>query len=1394
MPGRSKNTHKNSSERTLFNVLPVDPDKDVRAGLYPGLDRTTVQDLLERCSANGLSGSRIADRLTGFDLPPNQRRAWPGDDRLLELRHQIVLKAADRLELERHAAQVQVLANALGGDLLLSEVLVNRGLSEPHAALDYLYPSLKSELPRLPRFEAMEQAADELYASIQTHKKIVVVADYDADGNCAAAILRRCIELCGGSCELIQPDRVRENYGLSAKLLPRVLALAPEVVVTLDLGTSDKLQFAELTKRGIYSICVDHHPPQADKLAQPSILANPHLDPALIGWHDLCASGLTWIVALGIFERRFGAASPKALQLAQLLSSFAATGTVADVMQIKGFNRALVSVGSKEMLTSELEPFQALTTQLRNEQVTGEYLAFYVGPMLNACGRINRGTEDRPGTFPVAEFLNCRQLAEAEQLSKQLIQVNRQRQTMERHAVDAVAREALAVQLSQDIPVHFGTVLQLPDVHEGIVGLVAARTTEYMQCPMIVVTRDIDGNWKGSGRSIPGVDLNKILESLKQKNLVLGGGGHPAAIGVVVAAHLVDRFAEAFREECHNRLSTLPRWFKEYRPDLVMCVEDLIDPAQIAKIHRIASALEPCGRANEPLKILLPNVRVVSRQSSQAGHLRLTIEDGPNPARTWAHQEQLDAVAFARSPAARFLSSRGASEVFDLIVQPTFDRAQQYQGTHGGLSVQILLAQRSAFDDSLPLSNQEAASHSSSTTRRRKATQRAQTTPLFDATLEGKPPALTSAQDFYDRFGISIIRDTVQFRPTQFEFVAKQILLDRASPAENLLYRAEVAAGKTIIALLRAAQILAQDPQAKVLYLTPQIDLVRQALASVRNFTTLADNEVVEFTGQVGTSRTFRENLLSGEAKIIIGTPQTFLPFAQQHLARYGLVVLDEVHLIHGDGTKDEDSKYAYRQIVKHILTLQEKGHSIRLLAQSGTPADTAKKCRALARTLRARYERLRETKRDDTPPLVRETKRWESAELPLDTETRTHLTRLRSTYQAVYNEMINALPQWVAKPDLLPNVTALHTEVISAVAIFRKTCRSSEGKILPQRTRFLEAQERLLGALGALSAHYQKRNIAVAPQLFSALSRIAELGAIVRCFDTLRSKGRSAFMRTVTRKMLEAIYPPRDARPAAFSSCHVRLYRREGMHELLTWALTEPTARAVLTEFRKLYPGQYRGYLWSERPSYTKEHPRPWRDLLQFNEAAQTEIRKVTGKTRGKPRTPSRLDILDAILLTELTASQRVDLKETSLREILGALRAEEKVMIMVEEKFEARLLAARLNALGMKAGWYAGRSVAKRHGMRENLRAFHTGEIQILCSTSAGDTGHDIPGVSRVIRWVPITSPKKNKQSHGRAGRQPGIPGVYTVLTIADDDPDFDERIIHTIARARAAALDRV
>ncbi len=1394
------NRGRGSSEALLFNICGRNPDQDVCSALYSGLDRATLKELLDLHSSAGLAGSAVADRLSGFNLPESKRLEWPGSEQqLLRLRHQIVLNRLTESELKQHVQQVRQLEKALDIKPLLAEVLVNRGLTNPQEALRYLYPSLSDELGRLPPLSPLFDAAKALYASVRARERIVLYADFDADGNCAAAILRRAIELVGGSCQLVQADRALEGYGMTDKVLPRILKLQPQLLVTLDLGTSDRPQFETLRRLGVRSICVDHHKPQTGNVAEPDIMVNPHLNPSWRGYQELCASGLAWLLAHALFRECWGD-GPLVEKYAETLLPFAATGTVADVMQLTGLNRALVSAGTTSMLTSEIPAFQVLCRELRGAAVTGEYLAYTLGPILNAASRINKGSADRPGTFPVAELLNSRELSAAAELLKECVGLNEERKKIERSAVTGPAQAALDQQRKHGVPVHCGTILPLEEVHEGVVGLVAARTTESMQCPTIVVTRDAQGNWKGSGRSIPGIDLFEILESLKSRGLVLRGGGHPAAIGLSVLPEKLQPLSEAFQRAVQERLGAIPpehpghpyrpiRWLKEYRPDLIMSVDDVCDRAP--ELNRIASAIQPSGRSNEPLTILLPRVLLTVTKERSSGDLEILLRDAPNQEKNWMHQGSLAGLSYARSVTAKLLQHTDSSKPLDLIVQPVFDRAQRFTHDSQQPKVKVLFAQPSVFERA----EQQRAADKPTARRKRRIAAAVSSPALFDLSIDTAAPSFSSMQEFYDYFGITIMTDAVEFWPEQVEFVASQIIRDRSAPiTENLLCRGELASGKTVMALLRAAEVLCRDPKAKVLYLTPQLDLAEQALEDIKKFMTLTPDQVAELTGRGRCSYAERVALLHGPARLVVGTPQTFTPFLPPPdskpvrslaapLAQCSLVIFDEVHLVHGDGHEDGPSQYAYRQIAREVFRLQEAQVAIRLWAQSGTPANTRDECKDLKETLRARYEKVR------TRPRL---KRQEAAYVPLDSEVRQHLIHLRDAYRLTHAEIVKALASWTNPAGPLDRVSSHHEGLISAFRDFERIIPAKSPKILPPRSKFLASQKRLLDAIGKLTKErFEQRDLS---KLFDALSRVAELRVILRYFDSLRSKGRSALVREASRNMLQALYPPKKATPESLTNCHVRACRRPQMRDLLTWAMTETTPQAILLEFRRVYPGDYQGENERRQLQRSRITPCSWRQLLGVSPSLSDEEAPFTKSRRPKEVTPSRLDLLDERLLDQLSRSERLDLKEITLLENLRSLKPDEKVMVMLDQKFEARLLSDRLTLASIPAGWYAGRSVARRLGMRENLEAFRQGVFKVLCSTSAGDMGHNIPRVSRVIRWVPLTSPKRNAQSAGRAGRQEGIEGVYTVLLIADDDKDMDEREMQVIAQARAAAMKRV
>jgi ERCC4-related helicase len=270
--------------------------------------------------------------------------------------------------------------------------------------------------------------------------------------------------------------------------------------------------------------------------------------------------------------------------------------------------------------------------------------------------------------------------------------------------------------------------------------------------------------------------------------------------------------------------------------------------------------------------------------------------------------------------------------------------------------------------------------------------------------------------------------------------------------------------------------------------------------------------------------------------------------------------------------------------------------------------------------------------------------------------------------------------------------------------------------------------------------------------------------------------------MRSVTHKMAEALFPKDQDQPTPIYSYKVRAHLRTEMKHALDWALTEDTANTIHTLFKNAYPLNYLPEIKFRRTATAQIINQPW----------QTYLAAPVSKT-------IMADWIDSNLAQESAQTPYRDAKEIALLAHLKTLPANAKVLINCEEIYEAKLLATRLNSAGISAGWYAGKSVPKREGTAENLKKFRAGELQVLCATSAADTGHDIADVSEVIRIKPLTSPIKNSQSAGRSGRQAGLTGRYRTLINRDSNPSFSEEQqyligLHRIRAMRKAAQRRV
>ncbi len=423
-----------------------------------------------------------------------------------------------------------------GVDDLVDQLFRARGAAA--VDLDRLSSAkLRDWLPDPSIFRDMDAACLRLSRAIRDAEPVVVFGDYDVDGATSAALLIRLIRDCGGVASAYIPDRLLEGYGPSP---PAMLALAgagATLIVTVDCGTQGFDALAAARGEGVEVIVVDHH--QASTALPPALVVNPNrldeTDGAAFG--HLAAVGMAFLVAVGVVRTlRAGGwfvdrAAPNLLDLLDLV----ALGTVADVVPLTGLNRAFVAQGLKVMAARRNLGLAALAQVAGIERAPlARDLGFALGPRINAGGRVGKSDLG-------VRLLTTLDAHEAATLAAELDRLN-----VERRAIEtAVTDEAAA--LTDRTGNAAVAVIASGGWHPGVIGIVASRLKDKLKRPVIVIALEAapDGGMigKGSGRSVPGVDLGGAVLAAKDLGLLIAGGGHAMAAGLTIDAARIDEFA-----------------------------------------------------------------------------------------------------------------------------------------------------------------------------------------------------------------------------------------------------------------------------------------------------------------------------------------------------------------------------------------------------------------------------------------------------------------------------------------------------------------------------------------------------------------------------------------------------------------------------------------------------------------------------------------------------------------------------------------------------------------------------------------------------------------------------------------------------------------------------------
>ncbi|MGE0226793.1 MAG: single-stranded-DNA-specific exonuclease RecJ [Acetobacteraceae bacterium] len=507
------------------------------------------------------------------------------------------------------------IAQRLGVPDIVGRLLAARQVGI-EAAADFLEPTLRVLLPDPSLLLDMDAAANRLAAAAKRGETVAVFGDYDVDGACSAALILTLLRDLGCPTLPYVPDRMKEGYGPNPAALSALVGRGAGLIVCVDCGTAAAEALAAVAGQADV-VVLDHHKAEGPP---PRILAtvNPNRLDDASGLTTLCAAGVAFLTAVATMRvlRRQGFFAERREPDLMGLLDLVALATVCDVMPLTGVNRALVRQGLRVMgrrgrpgIAALLEVTQAKDT------LTAFTCGFALGPRINAAGRISEAdlglrlllTEDRVEAMALAERLDS---------------VNRQRQEVEAGMLETALRQAE----EQAEAGHAALLVSGADWHPGVVGIVAGRIKERFNRPACVAGI-AEGTAKGSGRSVPGIDLGNAVIAARQHGLLLTGGGHPMAAGFSLAEARLPDF-HAFLNERLAAAAALPS-AADLRVEGALAV-----PGATTEVARHLERLAPFGPGNEEPVLVLQRARVVraDRVGREAATIRAFVEgEGGGP-------------------------------------------------------------------------------------------------------------------------------------------------------------------------------------------------------------------------------------------------------------------------------------------------------------------------------------------------------------------------------------------------------------------------------------------------------------------------------------------------------------------------------------------------------------------------------------------------------------------------------------------------------------------------------------------------------------------------------------------------------------------------------------------
>lgn len=513
----------------------------------------------------------------------------------------------------------------------LAEILWLRGFNTIQDANQYLNSPLKS-LTHPDKWPQIPEAAQILATELLAGKKMAIWGDYDADGVTATALVLDVLEYHGFNVLHHLPDRTLEGYGLNLPWLEKLAEQGCQLLLTVDCGINNNYVIERAAQLGITVVVSDHHLP-GKILPEAAAIVDPRIESAG-QWPNTCLAGVgVAFFLMAAVNTLLAPHTGRRFRMDNVLD-LVALGTLADVMDLVGENRVLVRAGLKSLEKSRRLGISALKEKCGigpADTLNSEQTVFMLAPRINAAGRMGHPQL-------ALDLLRSADIETARSLALDLNECNQRRKDTENTIFEVAKEQAEELIKRNNAP---GLVVAGEKWHSGIIGIVASRLVEMFNRPAIVLTKD-GNDWKGSGRSLEGVDLHEALTQCAPT--LTGFGGHSMAAGLRISNDKLKDFCSAFNNAIAGQTAG-----KEIEQIIELDGEIGFETAGKLEFIQELELLEPFGPANPPPIFASLPVRVISRNylGSRTDSVKLALKDEASgivlPAKIWRRASEFPA-------------------------------------------------------------------------------------------------------------------------------------------------------------------------------------------------------------------------------------------------------------------------------------------------------------------------------------------------------------------------------------------------------------------------------------------------------------------------------------------------------------------------------------------------------------------------------------------------------------------------------------------------------------------------------------------------------------------------------------------------------------------------------